>query len=486
MKKVIFTILFLIACCSLVFADKVTLTTYYPAPFGMYQEMRVMGLLGVGEENPTHKVEIIADGAGQGVLVAGIGNTASNMSSALGSGNTASGSTSFATGDMNSSTGASSFSTGSGNTVSGLRAFASGFSNTASGETSFASGDENVVSGENSSAFGSKNDVDGISSFAAGSDNAVSGDNSFATGESNTVSNTRSFAFGFKNAVSSEQSAAFGEGNIVSNEKSFAFGEQNNAIGRNTFAAGINVTAKALGSSVFGRFNLVRGTEHLWKNLDPLFVIGNGTNDANRSDAVAVLKNGDVGIGVANPVSRLDVSDGTITLGDGNISSSGDNDRGIFVKQDGVTGGDFIGLSKEDPSFPVHVGLDFGGISMSSATLLQVDGRISSGHIVVGGNDVDENRNIYVYGYAQFGTAQLVACNATRAGSVRVAAVPAGSCNDCCALEVCYPGEEYDKDGILIPGGPGYTWKGACHAVKLGAASPPGGSGIENGLNLTD
>jgi len=44
--------------CSLSFADNVTLTTYYPAPFGMYQEMRVMGKLGVGTTDPTSIVTV--------------------------------------------------------------------------------------------------------------------------------------------------------------------------------------------------------------------------------------------------------------------------------------------------------------------------------------------------------------------------------------------------------------------------------------------
>ena len=61
MKKIIFALLFAACFVSVSFAqtDQITLTTYYPAPFGMYQEMRVMGKLGVGTTDPTDAVEIV-------------------------------------------------------------------------------------------------------------------------------------------------------------------------------------------------------------------------------------------------------------------------------------------------------------------------------------------------------------------------------------------------------------------------------------------
>jgi len=59
MRKIIFFIfIFTVLPYSFCFADSVTLTTYYPAPFGMYQEMRVMGKLGVGTTNPTYPLQV--------------------------------------------------------------------------------------------------------------------------------------------------------------------------------------------------------------------------------------------------------------------------------------------------------------------------------------------------------------------------------------------------------------------------------------------
>lgn len=62
MKKIIFAItLFSFVFCFPALAqqtNQVTLTTYYPAPFGMYQEMRVMGRLGVGTAAPAAITDI--------------------------------------------------------------------------------------------------------------------------------------------------------------------------------------------------------------------------------------------------------------------------------------------------------------------------------------------------------------------------------------------------------------------------------------------
>ncbi len=268
MKKIVFGILFGVCFCSLTFAESLTLTTYYPAPFGMYKEMRVMGKLGVGITDPTHKVEIVPD-AGQGALVTGTGNTASDGSSAF----------------------------GTGNSVSGTKSLASGTGNTVSGNTSFASGTGNTVSSATSFASGASNTVSGIQAFASGTGNDVSGALSFASGVSNIISATgsQSAAFGWENNITKPSSFATGYGNTVSSQQSFAGGE--------------HVTAQAANSFVFGRYNVVSGSPVSWVPTEPLFVLGNGTS-ATPSNAMTVLKNGKVGVSTALPQATLHVGDG--------------------------------------------------------------------------------------------------------------------------------------------------------------------------------
>lgn len=60
MKKIIFLIsIFVLNLSAIALAqNQVTLVTYYPAPFGMYEEMRVMGHLGVGTTAPFTQVHV--------------------------------------------------------------------------------------------------------------------------------------------------------------------------------------------------------------------------------------------------------------------------------------------------------------------------------------------------------------------------------------------------------------------------------------------
>ena len=84
MKKILFILFaFFLFFASNVFADDVTLTTYYPAPFGMYQEMRVMGKLGVGTTDPEYELEVVHDFANpvasrRGIASAGYGDVATS------------------------------------------------------------------------------------------------------------------------------------------------------------------------------------------------------------------------------------------------------------------------------------------------------------------------------------------------------------------------------------------------------------------------
>jgi len=73
MKKILFVFAAMVLFVSSnVFAGDVTLTTYYPAPFGMYQEMRVMGNLGVGSTNPASKVDIATGSNVSGLRLRGV------------------------------------------------------------------------------------------------------------------------------------------------------------------------------------------------------------------------------------------------------------------------------------------------------------------------------------------------------------------------------------------------------------------------------
>ncbi|MBA3704973.1 MAG: hypothetical protein H0W84_03460 [Bacteroidetes bacterium] len=110
----------------------------------------------------------------------------------------------------------------------------------------------------------------GIGSAAFGTTNYARGDYSFATGTLNIPSGVNSFATGYFNGASGENAAAFGLTTAANSYCAFVIGRAN-----------VNLT-----------YSL-----NTWVPTDPLFVIGNGVDYQSPSNAVTVLKNGQVGIG---------------------------------------------------------------------------------------------------------------------------------------------------------------------------------------------
>ena len=75
---------------------------------------------------------------------------------------------------------------------------------------------------------------------------------------------------------------------------SFAFGSRTSASGDYSIAMGRGLQTDAINSSSFGRYNIGGGNPTVWENIDPLFEIGNGTDDSNRSNVLTILKNGTI------------------------------------------------------------------------------------------------------------------------------------------------------------------------------------------------
>ncbi len=129
-------------------------------------------------------------------------------------------------------------------------------------------------------------------------DDANIGHRTFASGTSNTATASNSFVGGGTINTASGYASFVGGGtnNTTSGDQSFVGGGQ-------------HLLARSYGEAVFGTFN----TDYTPTSVlgihttDRLFVIGNGTATTSRSNAVTVLKNGRVGIGVDNPSARLQV-----------------------------------------------------------------------------------------------------------------------------------------------------------------------------------
>ncbi|VAX14907.1 Phage tail fibers, partial [hydrothermal vent metagenome] len=175
----------------------------------------------------------------------------------------------------------------------GYYSSAMGYSSKASGGYSTAMG-ESIASSTHTTAVG-KSTASGAYSTAMG-ESTASGGNSTAVGKS-TVSGSFSTAMGASYAEN-DYSTASGN-SLATGYYSTAMGTSQ-ASGRFSTAMGYS-KAESYACTAIGQHNVGGGDPENWVASDPLFEIGNGISDSYTSNAVTVLKNGNVGIGTTTP-----------------------------------------------------------------------------------------------------------------------------------------------------------------------------------------
>jgi len=173
----------------------------------------------------------------------------------------------------------------------GIYSAALGQNTKASGDASIAMGRLTIASGNTSTAWGYQTIASAYKATAWGLGSVASGLESTSWGRYTTASGGQSTAWGLHTTASGSISTAWGEGSIASGKGSTAIGE--------------GVKAPSYFQTTIGLFNTNYFPQRTWEwhALDRLFVIGNGTSNANRSDALVVLKNGRIGASVSNPQS---------------------------------------------------------------------------------------------------------------------------------------------------------------------------------------
>ncbi|HRG18512.1 MAG TPA: tail fiber domain-containing protein [Flavobacterium lutivivi] len=214
------------------------------------------------------------------------------------------------------------------------------------GLRSTAFGENTYARGNNSIAWGIGNVADGPQSTAFGLNTSATGSRATAFGESSTASGTNSTAFGINSIASGDFATAFGSGCIANNFETTAFGASTTASGFQATAFGVSTTASGTRATAFGTSNTafsfsetvigIGATTYTTSGngaiqfratnaTDRLFVIGNAidannnglVDTAERSNAMVVLKNGNIGIGSSSPADKLHVV-GNIRMVDGN------------------------------------------------------------------------------------------------------------------------------------------------------------------------
>ena len=207
--------------------------------------------------------------------------------------------------------------------ASGLgAAIIGGADNMASGDMSF------VGAGEKKSAIGTESFV------GAGDNNTTSGSESFiGAGDNNTADGNKSFVgAGDNNTADGNKSfVGAGDNNMAEGRKSLiGSGDNNTADGNFSSILGSDNIASSRSEVVVGQFNEdLAGDPENFIVDDPIFIVGNGSNNSNRSNALVIEKSGEVGIGTNNPQNELHI-EGNIRMVDGNeavgkvLTSDGD------------------------------------------------------------------------------------------------------------------------------------------------------------------
>jgi hypothetical protein len=100
-----------------------------------------------------------------------------------------------------------------------------------------------------------------------------------------------------------------GWGATAAGDGSTALGSSTSATGANALVANLATIARSYCSTALGRYNDAINTSSTttWIETDPLFIIGNGTDNANRKNAITVLKNGNMGINTNGATHKLEV-----------------------------------------------------------------------------------------------------------------------------------------------------------------------------------
>ncbi len=135
------------------------------------------------------------------------------------------------------------------------------------------------------------------------------GNYSFAAGNNNRASGITSTALGQGSKAIGYVATAIGVGNNALGMYSIALGYQSISSGAYTISCGSGNYSRSGYETALGSYNTdytpVSNTG--WNGADRLLVIGNGSSDIARHNALTILKNGNVGLGTSTPTSQLDI-----------------------------------------------------------------------------------------------------------------------------------------------------------------------------------
>ena len=142
-----------------------------------------------------------------------------------------------------------------------------------------------------------------------------------AMGNGTTASGNESTAMGYDTTASAEASTAMGYSTTASALSSTAMGMGTTASGHYSTAMGRSTTASDYNSLVIGQYNSsgssVTNSASSFSTSNTAFVIGNGADSSNKSDAFKVMFNGDTTVS-----NDLTVSGDVVVSSDARLKSN--------------------------------------------------------------------------------------------------------------------------------------------------------------------
>lgn len=241
--------------------------------------------------------------------------------------------------------------------------------------------------GDYSTAFGLNVKAKGFSSFAQGNFVQAIGDYSFATGTIARANGINSIAMGLQTTANGDASVAIGTGVTTNGAYSFSSGYATIANGDNSTAIGLGVSALSFGETAVGAYNTnySPASTTAWSASDRVFTVGNGSSFASPSNALTILKNGNTGIGIADPSFRLDVNGRMrIKSGGSDATSAGiwfnNNANSVLAGFAGMANDNYLGFyGNSGAGWGLNMNTTNGNVGVGTLTptqKLEVNGKI--------------------------------------------------------------------------------------------------------------
>lgn len=173
--------------------------------------------------------------------------------------------------------------------ASAYSSHAEGNNTAATAQTSHAEGDHAIASRNAAHAEGYYTTADGQASHAEGDGTTAAGDYSHAEGRGTSASVTASHAEGYSTSAEGFYSHAEGYNTTASGLSSHSEGSGTQAEGYYSHAQNAGTIARGAYQTAIGKYNVQRGTPTgTPSGSSHSLIIGNGADDSNRSNALAV------------------------------------------------------------------------------------------------------------------------------------------------------------------------------------------------------